>query len=153
MPTRPIPDRLYRQILENMPIVCVDVVVRDAHSRVLLVHRDTEPAKDTWWLPGGRLLKHETLADCARRKIREEVGLDVRVLKKLGVYETTFPRGPYPDLETGIHSVNVGFLTEPTGASAEVVLDETSAAHRWIDRPEPDLPAYVLEVLRDAGWD
>ena len=32
-------------------------------------------------------------------------------------------------------------------------LDDTSAAHRWLVRPEPALPAYVREVLRDAGYD
>jgi colanic acid biosynthesis protein WcaH len=150
----PIPRALYAQVLEHLPIVCVDVVVRDGCGRVLLVRRADEPAKGDWWFPGGRLLEGEALADCAARKCREEVGLPVRVLRRIGTYETTFPRAPFPEVTTGVHSVNVCFLVERTGpedGGAPVALDDTSADHRWVAAPEPELPAYVHEVLRDAG--
>lgn len=144
-----IPQDLYGRILEHMPICCVDIVVRH-EGRVLLVYRNTEPAKDTWWFPGGRLLKGEDLADAARRKAREEVGVDVVVENKIGVYETRFPRGPFPEIETGIHSVNVCFVVRPVGDVA-VALDATSDEHRWAERIEPDMVDYVKDVLRDAA--
>lgn len=148
-PSRPVPRALYAQILEHMPIVCVDVVIRH-RGRVLLVRRNTEPASGTWWFPGGRLLKGESLAECAVRKCREEVGLAVRVLRRIGTYETRFPTAPFEEVTTGVHSVNVCFLVEPIDAAA-VALDETSAAHRWLDRLEAGLPDYVPTVLQDAG--
>ncbi len=65
---------LYRQILEFMPIPCVDVAIV-AHGAVLLVRRDDPPAQGEWWIPGGRILKGEMMRDAAIRKARQEVGI------------------------------------------------------------------------------
>jgi len=57
--------------------VCVD------GDRVLLArHRIGDPR---WRLPGGFLQRNETVADCARREMREELGCDVEVLGFLDV--------------------------------------------------------------------
>ena len=53
------------------------VVVRD--GRALLVRRAHEPRKGEWSLPGGLLDLGESLADAARREVKEETGLDVEV--------------------------------------------------------------------------
>ena len=69
---------LYRQILEFMPIPCVDIAVV-ANGAVLLVLRDDAPAQGEWWLPGGRILKGEMMRDTAIRKARQEVGIECNV--------------------------------------------------------------------------
>ena len=66
-----IPWSLYEQILDNMPIACVDVAILH-DGKVLLVKRLDEPAKGQYWLPGGRVLKGEMLRDAAIRKTRDE---------------------------------------------------------------------------------
>ena len=48
-----IPWKLYKQIIGNVPIACVDVAIV-AKGSVLLVRRKDHPAKGEWWLPGGR---------------------------------------------------------------------------------------------------
>jgi len=55
-----ISNELYDQILENIPICCVDIIVSH-NGKVLLIHRKEEPAKDKWWVVGGRILKGENL--------------------------------------------------------------------------------------------
>ena len=72
-----------------MPIPCVDVVVSNASKKVLLIHRSDEPAKGKWWVVGGRIHKNESIVDAAIRKVREETGLEVEILKKLDFYEYT----------------------------------------------------------------
>ena len=66
-----IPEPLYRQFLENMPLACVDVAIVD-RGRVLLVKRNDAPARGEWWVPGGRVWKGEMLRDTAARKARED---------------------------------------------------------------------------------
>jgi len=143
-----IPDDEYKKILENMPICCVDLVVR-RNNKVLLVFRANEPAKDKWWLPGGRVYKRETLEQAAARKVLEEAGLQVRVVRKIGAYETIFDKGPFDDLKTGVHNINVCFVVEPVD-DRNVRLDKTSSRYRWIDRIEEDLDPYVKQVLSDS---
>ncbi len=53
-------------------------LVRD--GRVLLIQRAFAPLEGLWTLPGGRLEPGETIEDCARREVREEVGLIVGVV-------------------------------------------------------------------------
>jgi len=52
-------------------------------ERVLLVRHTHGSA---WYLPGGAVEKGETLAEAARREVREECGLEVGDLTLLNVY-------------------------------------------------------------------
>ena len=72
----PISRELYSQILEHMPIPAVDFVLVHNHQ-VLLALRKDEPAKGQWWIPGGRVLKNETLETAVKRKALQEVGVEV----------------------------------------------------------------------------
>lgn len=48
--------------------------------RVLLVHR---PSHDDWSFPKGKLDPGETIEEAALREVREETGLDCRIIRKL----------------------------------------------------------------------
>jgi 8-oxo-dGTP diphosphatase len=54
-------------------IVVIFAVVDDA-LQVLLVHRSSDPERDTWALPGGRWDGSESLEAAATRKLVEETG-------------------------------------------------------------------------------
>jgi hypothetical protein len=74
--------------------VSADVILRDGQGRILLV----DPAyKPDWDLPGGIAKANEPPADAARRELREELGLEVRVGSLLCV-DWVSPHGPWDDL-------------------------------------------------------
>jgi 8-oxo-dGTP diphosphatase len=58
-------------------------IICDEQDRVLLVHRRDY---DLWNLPGGTLEDFESPKNTVIREVKEETGLDVEVLKLLGVY-------------------------------------------------------------------
>jgi ADP-ribose pyrophosphatase YjhB (NUDIX family) len=61
----------------------VGVIVVDARGRVLLEKRSD---CGQWGLPGGRINPGEDIETAARREVKEETGLDVRVTGLQGVY-------------------------------------------------------------------
>lgn len=64
------------------------VVVRD--GLVLLVHR---PKYDDWTFPKGKAEDGESDEDCALREVREETGLECRLLDELPATEYVDSRG------------------------------------------------------------
>lgn len=50
---------------------------------VLLIERGIEPHKGAWALPGGFVLKDESVEECARRELQEETGLGEVFLEQL----------------------------------------------------------------------
>jgi ADP-ribose pyrophosphatase YjhB (NUDIX family) len=127
-----IEDELYKQILERMPIVCVDMLVlNDARDKYLLVKRDREPMKGEWWLPGGRLIRDESPIDAVTRIAEREVGLGVKLLNPLPqISSYRFPTSPYDSV--GVHSVNLGFLVQAApNAEHLTFIDHTSTSFKW----------------------
>lgn len=142
-----IPQDLYNQIMENVPIPCVDIaIVQD--GAVLLVKRDDAPAKGQWWVPGGRVLKGEMMTDTARRKAREEVGIECHIGPIVHTAETIFPDGPNG---IPIHSINSCFFLYPKEKQAQPKLDEHHEEWKWVNSIPDGLHPYVERCLWGAG--
>jgi 8-oxo-dGTP diphosphatase len=61
-------------------------IIPYAQDRILLIKRDTVPFKGYWALPGGRAEPGETVEQTIVREVKEETGLDVVVVRKIGEY-------------------------------------------------------------------
>ena len=121
-----IPAKQYRAILEAMPVVCVDLIVRHG-SRFLLVKRKNEPLKDEWWVPGGRIFKGEMALEAAYRKLQEETGVKPsRGFRFVGYYEDFYDNSAF---EVPCHTLSLLYETEVD--SKEVKLDEHSEDFKW----------------------
>ena len=138
---------LYKSILKSIPIVCIDCVVQNFwNNGILLIKRNDKPAKDQWWIPGGRLYKGESLKDCAIRKCIEEVGLNCNIIRQLHTAETIFDDGPN---NIPVHSVNTIFLMSINNSDSFCIptLDEHSKEFIWIPK-DSDLPLH--NYIRDC---
>lgn len=114
---------LYRSIIDVLPILCVDIVMK-AEDKFVLVKRRNEPLKGRWWVPGGRVLKGESIIQAAQRKSREELGIQSRVLGAMGYYEKHFKKNEY-SLDSGVHTISIVVVSEPL--SMEIRLDDQSS--------------------------
>lgn len=131
-----LPSREYRAILRRVPILCVDGIIVNRRGQFLLVKRRNEPFQDRWWVPGGRVLKGETLERAFRRKMREELGIPVKILGPVGYYEGTRARSPW-NIQGGVHAVSVVFRAVPR--SLRIRLDDQSSEWGFFDRLPPGL--------------
>jgi len=56
------------------------------NNSVLLVKRGREPFKGEWAIPGGRIEDDESAEECAIREMKEETGLDIKIVSLVGIY-------------------------------------------------------------------
>jgi len=88
-----IPQKQWKSILANIPIACVDLIVYvriKRGTRVLLGYRKIYPYGNCWALPGGRIMKNESLRETANRQL-QEIGLTpAREYRLVGVYPVNF---------------------------------------------------------------
>lgn len=66
----------FLQVVKHTPLVALDLVVKDPTTKkILLGYRKNEPAKNTWFVPGGRIYKNETIEDALKRVLKDELGV------------------------------------------------------------------------------
>lgn len=105
------------------------MVVRD--DAVLLVQRASEPLKGQWSLPGGAVEVGETLVEAVQRELREETGLEVKVLDIVEVFERI---SHDPARRPRYHYVLIDYLCEPIAGTARAGSDV--AAVVWAQSEE-----------------
>jgi ADP-ribose pyrophosphatase YjhB (NUDIX family) len=139
-----IPEKLYREIQRSIPILCVDVVV-ECGGGVLLMKRKNYPAKNKFWIPGGRLKLGEGLKKFAVEKVKEETGLDVRIKKFIGVYSLIFKKGffGFP-----VHDITICFLAKKIGGKLKIDEDHSKAI--IVKKLPKSLDWYPRKVIHDS---
>jgi mutator protein MutT len=58
---------------------------------ILLVRRDKDPGKGTWSLPGGTIEIGESQEEALIREIREETGIESRIVELVGTADVVLP--------------------------------------------------------------
>lgn len=128
-----IEQSLWVKIHQNMPILCLDVIVVKDH-KVLLVKRDKEPAKNYWWFPGGRLQRDEEFKDAAHRLLRVETGLSASRFKQLGLTNMVFKEDPFGHGK-GTHTPTI--IMQAETCFGEVEVDKNHTGFIWWDGKNP----------------
>ncbi|WP_054750674.1 NUDIX hydrolase [Lacticaseibacillus thailandensis] len=70
-------------------------IVLDGQNRVLLQERNGEDSG--WCVPGGYLEYGESFKDAVVREMKEDTGLDVEVIRPLGLFDKYFMQYPNGD--------------------------------------------------------
>ena len=142
---------LYKKIIDFMPICCVDVVFK-VGKKIYLFRRAYEPAKNEWWLIGGRVLKGEHLNEAVIRKVKEEIGIDTNIVRMIGVYENFLRKNRFNTKnENGTHSISICFLVKPKEKDFSLNLNEEYTDYKIITKTDKNLHPYVKSVLKDCG--
>ena len=64
----------------------VTAIMEFPYNKLLLIKRGTVVFKGYWALPGGRVDLGETVEQAVIREVKEETGLDVEIVRKIGEY-------------------------------------------------------------------
>lgn len=67
-------------------------VIRNQQGQILIDRRRREGAMGGLWeFPGGKIESNETVEECIRREIKEELAIEIEVGKRLTVVSHTYP--------------------------------------------------------------
>jgi 8-oxo-dGTP diphosphatase len=61
-------------------------IITQNQNEILLIKRSTPPFVGYWALPGGRAEPNENVEQTVTREVKEETGLDVSIIRKIGEY-------------------------------------------------------------------
>ena len=132
-------EELYTQFLEEMPLVCVKLVL-ETDDGLSLEKRTGEPT--VWFWPGGRLYKGESLPDAAHRIAAEELGIEIELVEQLGV-QSHFWEPNETDEGVSRHTVNIIYHAEPKTTEFEIEFDKQHSEYRYITESDAALHEYV----------
>jgi colanic acid biosynthesis protein WcaH len=128
-----LPYKQYRDIVKKMPIMTVDGIIL-YKDKYLLIKRKNNPLKGRFWTPGGRVYKGEKIVDALRRKMKEETGLDIKIISLMGFYEDFYKKNEF-NLDY-VHTVS--FVYSAIANTDKVVLDSQSSEYKWAKRLPKD---------------
>jgi len=129
-----LPDQVFKTVIQSTPLISIDLVVRNEKNEVLLGKRLNAPAKDYWFVPGGRIQKDESLDDAFKRLINEELGLNLNIKRHetnfLGVYEHFYNDNVFDDLSS-THYIVITYEIEISNMSLSELPLLQHAEYKW----------------------
>lgn len=136
----------------NSVVPSVVAVVRDAQSRILMIHKTDN---DKWALPGGGHEFGESIQETVFREVLEETGYHVKVEKVTGLYTNPRHVMAYDDGEVR-QQFSIAFLATLTGGDARTSSESDEV--EWLtleqieDKPiHPSMHQRIIDALNYSG--
>ena len=138
-------DDLFKTIIENTPLVSVDLIVKHK-GKVLLGKRVNKPAQEYWFTLGGRVFKNETIQSAIERIGKLELGIIPENNPKfIGVFEHLYDDSIFDAVST--HYVNLGYEIEVSGL--EDLPTDQHNEYRWFGLEELMQSDEVHKYVKD----
>ncbi|GMR18653.1 MAG: GDP-mannose mannosyl hydrolase [Gammaproteobacteria bacterium] len=146
-------DEKFLEIINAMPLVSVDLIIKNEGGEVLLGNRRNRPARGYWFVPGGRIRKNEKIADAVLRISETELGTPVRFYKAklLGGYNHI-----HDDNYLGIEGINTHYVVLAyeyiADKNVKIVTDDQHSDMQWWNIRElllsKDVHPYTKEYFK-----
>jgi len=136
-----IPYDEFKNIFSKVPRLCVDLILK-TDKGILLTKRTIGPFRRTWHFPGGGVLFDESQEQALKRIAKEELNLDINIIKMLGVVE--YLNEVYGDFRR--HSVGIVYLVKITSKSIE--LDNGAEHYSFFKNIPENMPSPQKEFLK-----
>lgn len=139
---------LFSSIVENTPLISIDLIVKSDENKILLGKRVNKPALGSWFVPGGRIYKDEKIEDAFKRITKDEIGksYDISTAMFKGVYQHFYNDNVFND-NFSTHYIVLGF---------EIMISEDLSLnnlqhekYKWFDETELLNSSEVYSYVKD----
>ena len=126
----------FKTVIASTPLISIDLVIKNSKGEYLLGYRTNQPAKNFWFVPGGRILKHEPMDTAFIRLCKNELGLSAvrHEAKFLGPYEHFYQDYVFGD-DVTTHYVVLGYEIVVDINIAELP-NEQHNEYKWFTKAE-----------------
>ena len=135
----------FLHVVQHAPLISMDLLI-PYQDQLLMGRRINEPARGSWFVPGGRIRKNETLEQAFERLCQAELGLTLALdqARLVGAfthhYDSNFAEAP----GVSTHYVVLGYqlpasCLDPALTSLPV---EQHAAYAWVGPQEKAKPVH-----------
>ena len=104
----------FSKVVGSTPLISIDLII--LKDRKLLVGKRTNPpAKNFFFVPGGRILKSELKNDALKRILKNELSMDIKInherfIKFLGIYEHFYQDNFLDNKDFSTHYVVLAYV-------------------------------------------
>ncbi|MFT5705975.1 MAG: colanic acid biosynthesis protein WcaH [Oceanospirillaceae bacterium] len=125
---------MFSTVIASTPLVSIDLIVINHLGQALLGKRLNKPAKDYWFVPGGRIVKNESLAEAFKRLTLNELGteFDIKKASLLGPYDHFYDDNAFGD-DFSTHYVAIAYVLELDRELTGLPLNIQHAQYQWLD--------------------
>jgi mutator protein MutT len=133
--------------MKRIQVVVVAVILHK--GKYLLTRRygpRTKLTHNKWQFPGGGLEFNETIDQCLKREVMEEVSISVKILKLIPFI--------HEKILGSWHGVAISFLCKPATNNLKIKLDKEASAYGWYSLDEArklDLHHGTYQVIEAAS--
>ncbi len=150
-----LPHDTFLDVVRHAPLVSVDLLVSDADGRILLGYRRNRPARQSWFVPGGRINKDERLCAAFARITAAELG-QARSIDEAGFLGVT--EHLYPDNFADAPNVSTHYVVLPFAldqGDPETMPQDQHEGYRWLSPEDllrdPEVHPNTQAYFRQAG--
>lgn len=148
----------FSTVVRLTPLISLDLIVENEHGEFLVGKRTNRPAQGYWFVPGGRMLKDETLEQAFARLTQAELGQGFCLsdARFFGVWQH-FYEDNFSGEDFSTHYVVLGFRLRVRNGELTLPNDQHDA-YRWATSPalaadeqvHRNTRAYFSEALQDG---
>jgi colanic acid biosynthesis protein WcaH len=119
-------------VVRRTPLVSIDLIIRDPQGNALLGLRNNEPAKGTFFVPGGVIRKNERLREAFVRILHTETNYTASIddARLLGAFEHFYENNRFGEPGYGTHYVVLAHELKVNDISA-IKVDAQHSEYRW----------------------
>ncbi|WP_024605740.1 MULTISPECIES: GDP-mannose mannosyl hydrolase [unclassified Pseudoalteromonas] len=125
----------FSTVVDSTPLVSIDLVVINEQGQALLGERLNRPAQGYWFIPGGRILKHESLESAFKRLTLNELGyeLNIKDAELLGPYDHFYGDSVFGE-SIKTHYVAIAYVVRASEKQlSNLPINEQHGCYEWFD--------------------
>ncbi|MBZ9578301.1 NUDIX domain-containing protein [Patescibacteria group bacterium] len=107
-------------------------VIINKKKKILLMKRRGSHGAETWAPPGGHIDFGESVTNCAKREVKEEIGIEIKNLEVVGFTEDLFKKEKK-------HYITIWVISDWKSSKSKICNEEMSKINwfDWNSLPKP----------------